>query len=260
MVSTPIVLEVLRKAIVGYSIDEIMEAFKSKNSSQYKTTLKDNMNTKDIIITACFTGDGASKKIAHIIQSKIANQDIDIFTINIVDEKKLESRLEKLREKYNILVIISTVPLDIEWVPVLSAINIFTGKEMEKLDHILGENRIYTKISESLTEHLSNVNGNEIVMETRYIIYEIENKLNLTVSSDVKMGIMLHICFLVDNLIDGIAPRRFDNLDSYKKTYKKDMEIIKEILQSIELKYNVFLREDEIAYILNLFLANKTSV
>ena len=74
------------------------------------------------------------------------------------------------------------------------------------------------------------------------------------------MGIVLHICFLIDNLIEGKVPRKFDNLEEYKKVYKKDMEILKEIFQTIELKYNIFIGENEIAYILKMFLSNKNSV
>lgn len=60
MVSTPIVLEVLRKSIVGYSIDEILDSFNDKH--KYKSNILEETSGKDIIISACFTGDGASKK------------------------------------------------------------------------------------------------------------------------------------------------------------------------------------------------------
>ena len=259
MVSTPMVLEVLRKAIVGYSIDEILESFKDKH--KYKSNiLEDKVNTKDIIISACFTGDGASRKIQDILKTKTIDKNVDIFTINIIDENNLEDRLDKLKDKYNILAIISTVPLEIFWAPVFLAMDILSDSGIDKLDIILEGNHMYSRVSESLTEHLLNVNGEEIVKEIRYILYEIEYKLNLKVSIDVKMGIVLHICFLIDNLIEGKVPRKFDNLEEYKKVYKKDMEILKEIFQTIELKYNIFIGENEIAYILKMFLSNKNSV
>ena len=259
MVSTPMVLEVLRKAIVGYSIDEILESFKDKH--KYKSNiLEDKVNTKDIIISACFTGDGASRKIQDILKTKTIDKNVEIFTINIIDVNNLENRLDKLKDTYNILAIISTVPLEIFWAPVFLAMDILSDSGIDKLDIILEENHMYSRVSESLTEHLLNVNGEEIVKEIRYILYEIEYKLNLKVSIDVKMGIVLHICFLIDNLIEGKVPRKFDNLEEYKKVYKKDMEILKEIFQTIELKYNIFIGENEIAYILKMFLSNKNSV
>ena len=261
MVSTPMVLEVLRKSIVGYSIDEIMEAFKSKHRYKYKSkTLEDGDNIKDIIITACFTGDGASNKIADIIGKKIVNKNVDIFTINIIDENGLENRLHKLKDKYNILAIVSTISLDMPWIPVLSAIDIFTDQGIDKLNSILEENDMCLKVSQSLTEHLSNVDGEEIVKEIRYVLYEIEYNLGLKVSLDVKMGILLHVCFLIDNLINGVIPRKFDNLGEYQETYKMDMRILKKIFYPIENKYNIVIGEDEIAYILKLFLSNQISV
>ncbi|MBW4829243.1 MAG: sigma 54-interacting transcriptional regulator [Clostridiaceae bacterium] len=261
MVSTSMVLEVLRKSIVGYSIDEIMEAFKNKHVYKYRSNvLEEGNNIKDIIVTACFTGDGASKKIANIIGKEISNKNIDIFTINIIDENNLENRLYKLKDKYNILAIISTISLDISWAPVFLAVDIFTNEGIDKLNNVFEENEMCLKISQSLTEHLPNIKDKKIVKEIRYILYEVEYKLGLKVSIDVRMGIMLHICFLIDNLIKGVIPRKFNDLEEYKKTYKKEMKILREIFSPIENKYEIVIGENEIGYILKTFLSNQISV
>ncbi len=54
--STPIVLEVLRKAVMGYNLDEIIEVL-DENSLHREEMLIDKGN-KNVIITACFSGDG----------------------------------------------------------------------------------------------------------------------------------------------------------------------------------------------------------
>ena len=260
-VSTPIVLEVLRKAIVGYSIDEILEAFKDKHKYKYKSNmLKNSDNTKNIIVSACFTGDGASKKIQDMLRTKTIDKNVEIFTINIIDENNIENRLYKLKDKYNILAIVSTIPMEICWAPVFLAIDILSDSGIDKLDTILEENHMYSRVSDSLMEHLQNVNGQEIVSKIRYILYEIEYKLGLKVDSDVKMGIVLHICFLIDNLIEGNIPRKFEDIEKYRRIYSKDMKKLKEIFLPLEFQYDISIGEDEIAYILKLFLSNQNSV
>lgn len=258
MVSTPIVLEVLRKSLLDYSIDEILESFNDKHRS--KGNILEENRTRDIIISACFTGNGASKKIQNILKTKVADKNIDIFTINIIGQDSLENRLIRLKDKHNILAIVSTVPLEVEWAPVFSALEILESSGLDKLNTILEENHMCSKVSESLMEHLTNVNGGEIVKEIRYILYEIENSLGLEVNLDVKMGIVLHICFLIDNLVQGNLPRKFEDLEEYKIDHSQDMEKLKRIFQDLELKYNISIGEDEIAYILKLFLSNKNSV
>lgn len=258
MVSTPIVLEVLRRAIVGYSMDEILESFEDKYDYKYRTNLLKEENTsRDIIIAACFTGDGASRKIQELLKARTANQDVDIFTINIIDEFKLEDRLDKLRSKYNILAIVSTVALEIPWVPVFSAMDILAGPEDKKLDLVFQENHMCSRVALSLKEHLLNIDGEKLVREIRYLLYQIQHQLDLQVSLDVKMGIALHICFLIDNLIAGQSPRNFHDLEEYERIYSQEMSSLKEIFRPLESKYNISLGQDEIAYILNLFLANK---
>ncbi len=135
------------------------------------------------------------KKIQNILRTKVADKNIEIFTINIIDEDNLENRLFRLKEKYNILAIVSTVPLEIGWVPVFSALEILGNSEGDKLDIILEENHMCSRVSESLMEHLTNINGEEIVKEIKYILNEIEYILGLKVNLDAKMGIVLHICF-----------------------------------------------------------------
>lgn len=256
--STPIVLEVLRKAVMGYNLDEIIEVL-DENSFHREDMLIDKVN-KNVIITACFSGDGASKKLQSILNSTLLNKNIDIMTINIIDEEKVETRLHRLSRQYNIIAIISTVHIDIEHIPYIPAIEILHGKGIEKLQQIIDEESMYLKISESLTEHLTSIDGEEITKDIKYLIHILENKLEIEVISDVKMGIILHISFLVDNILNGISPRSFENLDVYRDSYWREMNIIKESFAFIEQKYEVCLGEDELAYILKLFLLNQISV
>lgn len=254
--STPIVLEVLRKAIVGYSIDEILDSFQKKYTYEFRENVEKE-EVKNLILVACLTGDGASKKLQAILKSKTKNEDIEIFTINIIDKINLEKRLYKLKDKYNILTIISTIPIEVTWTPVFSGLDIIMDKNLHKIEELLEENRICLQVAQSLEKHLSNIRAYPLVKEVRYLIYEIQNKLNIFLDLDVKVGIILHICFLIDNLIRGNSSREFEEIIDYERNYSREMAYLKELFLDLELKYNINIGKNEIAYILKLFLANK---
>ncbi|MCF6461447.1 AAA family ATPase [Clostridium sp. Cult3] len=257
-VSTPMVLEVLRKAVMGYSIDEMIEVLDEKEL--YREDITRKQIRRNVIVTACFTGDGASKKLQSIIESTLGDEDIDTMAINIVDEEKLENRIYKLSKRHNIIAIVATVHVDIRYIPFIPAIEILKGDGIDKLKKITYEENMYIKIAESLTEHLINLDGEEITKDTKYLIHSIENRLKIKVIPDAKMGIVLHIAFLIDNILTGIVPRKFEGLDIYINSYERQMNIIRESIAFMENKYKVSLGEDELAYILKLFLLNQSSV
>lgn len=257
-VSTPMVLEVLRKAVMGYSIDEMIEVLDEKEL--YREDITRKQIRRNVIVTACFTGDGASKKLQSIIESTLGDEDIDTMAINIVDEEKLENRIYKLSKRHNIIAIVATVHVDIRYIPFIPAIEILKGDGIDKLKKITYEENMYIKIAESLIEHLINLDGEEITKDTKYLIHSIENRLKIKVIPDAKMGIVLHIAFLIDNILTGIVPRKFEGLDIYINSYERQMNIIRESIAFMENKYKVSLGEDELAYILKLFLLNQSSV
>lgn len=260
MVSTPTVLKVLRKAILNYSLEEISLDFNNKIINEKNPLISNSKFKRNIIITACFTGDGAAKKIANIVREELEFKDIDIITINIIDCDKLENRILKSTEEYNILAIIGTVQIDINCIPFIPAIDILKGQGIKKVEEIVDEEIIYLKIGESLTKHLTNINGEEITRDIKCLIYDIEYKMGIKVISDVKMGIVLHISFLIDNLLNGVVSREFENLEEYIKTYSKEMETLRKAISTMEKKYKISIGEDELAYILKLFISNKVSV
>ncbi|WP_336512931.1 sigma 54-interacting transcriptional regulator [Clostridium sp. Cult1] len=257
-VSTPMVLEVLRKVVMGYGLDEIIESLNKKDL--YKDELPKKKIRKNIIVTACFTGDGASKKLKSVVETSLVDENIEIMAINIIDEEKLENRICRLSKEYNIIAIIATVNMDIGYIPFIPAIEVFRGYGINKLKKIIDEENMYMKVAESLKEHLTNLDGEEITRDIKYLIYSIENKLEIEIISDAKIGIVLHISFLIDNLLAGVIPRKFEDLKIYRNLYEKEMNIIKESISFMEKKYKVSLGEDELAYILKLFLLNQNTV
>jgi transcriptional regulatory protein LevR len=96
-----------------------------------------------------------------------------------------------------------------------------------------------------------------LLSETKKITEKIENDLSLVLEPGVDMGIILHLSFLVDNLLTDKHPRLFNELAEFKKTYRYEMDIVKMNLIIIEKKYNIELPEDEVAYVTEMYLKNK---
>ncbi len=258
MVSTLTVLDIARKATMNYSLDEIVNSVINPKNYNKKEEEKDNK--KNIIITACFTGEGSSVKIANIVKKLIAHEDINVIPMNIIDDNSFEERIMNLKSTYNILAIISTIDIKIGEIPFIPAIEIFNNKGKQKLINILEEKEMYSNVGISLKEHLLNIDGEEIVHDVKALILKLESTLNLKIPKDVKMGITLHICFLFDNIKRGGSSRDFEGLDEFLKLYPVQISEVKNLIKGLENKYKIQIKDNEMAYILKSLLENNLNL
>ncbi|MBN2795383.1 MAG: sigma 54-interacting transcriptional regulator [Clostridia bacterium] len=260
MVSTPIVLEACRKAELGRDITEIYNAcremqLRNRNKRKHKH-IRDNL-----ILTACFTGEGASEKLKAIIEERIDNLDhIRIESINILNRKEYLKKIEDFRKDYHLLAIVGTIDIDITGIPFISAVDLFSGNGIKKLESIIEEEDNYLKIIQSLKEHITVTNVEKLMGNLRTFIGEVELELSLSVPSEVKTGIILHMSFLVEKLIKELPETEFKELDAFKSKYSREFFQIKSCLNTIEDYYQLHIGDDEVAYLCKMFVENRDSV
>lgn len=254
MVSTLMVLDIARKAIMGYSLDEILDA--TLNNIIVENTNNQKNKKDNIILAACFTGDGLAKRIADLVNKKIKGKEIKIITINILDDRKVEDRIGILEKNHNILAIIGAVELNIVHIPFISAIDLLSDRAEDVLDYIITESEMYDKIWESLKDHLNQLNSELIVKDIKFLINDIEKRLGYRITRDVKMGMALHICFMIDSLLSGEETRKFDNLDTFKDLHLNEIIQVQHAFRPIKECYKVNIGDNEIAYIVKLFIEN----
>jgi transcriptional regulatory protein LevR len=80
--------------------------------------------------------------------------------------------------------------------------------------------------------------------------------LGLGVKEEVKVGILLHMCFLIDKLKQGGKETLFEELKSFGKENAKELGIVRSCLKNLEAEYKVIIGENEEAYICKMLLSN----
>ncbi|WP_353095329.1 sigma 54-interacting transcriptional regulator [Tissierella praeacuta] len=257
MASTLSVLDIARKAIIGYTLEDILDSIGPKG---IKNTRHRHRKKENIIVAACFTGDGVARKISDILNNIIGHKNIKTIAINIIDDRRLEDRISELDKDYNILSIISAVNINIKSIPFISAIDLFSRETVERLEEIVEEAEMYDKIWDSLREHLIHLESDLLIKDIKYLINGLGESLNIKVTNDVKMGMALHICFMIESLLAGEKTRVFDDLDRFKELYLKEMIVAREQFKTIKEDYKVDIGDNEIAYIVKSFMENNNSV
>lgn len=258
MVSTPIVLDACRKAELGREIHEIYEGLKDRQQ-RHRSRRRRPKVKEGLILTACFTGEGASEKLKQMILENIPHlENIRIESINILNRREYLDKIEVYKKQYRLLAIVSTIAIDVTGVTFVSAMSLFSGEGIGILEEIIIREDNYFKIIKSLKEHIHVKDVNTLMSQLRYFISEIEIEMQLTIKEDVKTGMILHMSFLIDKLIQDQPTSEFKDLKAYKAQYSRECIQIKNCLGVLEEGYLIQFSDDDIAYLCKMIIENKS--
>lgn len=257
MVSTPIVLEACRKVELGRDIKEIYNSCREMQQRDRRKR-KSKHNKKSLILTACFTGEGASERLKNIINENLKDlDDVLVESINILNRKEYLKKIDDYRNEYRLLAIVGTINIDISGIPFISAVDVFSGNGLSILENIISDEDMYSKISKSLKEHISVTNTGNLMSNLRNFISEVELEYQMILAHEVKTGIILHMSFLIEKLILDKLETLFPSLEEFKSKYSREFIQLKSCLLSIEDYYQIQIDDNEVAFLCKMFIENK---
>jgi transcriptional regulatory protein LevR/transcriptional regulator with AAA-type ATPase domain len=271
MVSTPTILEASRKAVLGDSFADIIESVNEIGGESYQQnfeveTEEDSKlsfgetitNQNDFaIVTACYTGEGAARELKNIIENNLSSDlNYRIINLSLMEENNLEKEIKKLKKQYNILAVVSTMPLELDSVPYISALDILAQDGIKKLSKKLKREEMLFNIKTSLKDQFNKINSFKIVEDLRYLINNIENKFNKNLDFGVQIGIIIHMTYMFENAIKNGERKKHKKLQDFIKNNEKSFLIVDKEISNLEKEYNVKITDDEKAYITEMFLYN----
>jgi len=256
MVSTPMVIEAGRKALTGLDLGTVYKACMELRRCKIQANAE-KTNKRFLIITACFTGEGAAERLKEIIQASLdIKAKAHIVSMNILDHSDFLDKVQGLRKEYQILAIVGTVDVFIDQVPFIPATDIISGEGIEKLAELIRAEQDYPKIKSSLKNHIKTVDAERLVEDIRTVLYKIEDSLNVKLPEDVKTGIVLHISFFVDKMKSGGEQIAFSELSDYIQLHGRELALVRQAMSLIERNYHIAIQDIELAYIVRMVLEN----
>ncbi len=257
MVSTPVVIDACRKAALGQNLKEIFLSLKG-NYPYERRENETPFTVKRVIVTACFTGEGAADRLREMIAAAIGKlPHFEIIPLNLLDKTAFLKQLNQLRRQHRIVALVGTLEIKVSPIPFISAKDLLAGDGFQRLRTIIEHEKTYLNIATSLKEHINCIEPNQVVKDSLDTIEEIEMLLKAPVSDEVKTGILLHICFMIDKLYNGGEETPYKNLVAYVEQYAKELSLVKKVLFNLEKKYQIQIGKNETAYVCHMFLANQ---
>lgn len=257
MVSTPHVLEAARKAMLGYSLQQIYEEVKQLSFYEVSDTsvARDNhQSPKWAIVTACLTGQGSALALKKVLEDNLHydEQLLEIIPINIVNRIGMERVMSEVNKNQKLLCIVSNFTFDTD-IPQYHIEDVLSLKAVQEIQQLINTEETYHKMAESLKHHLQSIDAERIVPEMRACLDRLQVRLHVTLPTNDLIGIVLHGCCMVDRVVSGEPPVIFENREQYVATNERLYRTTRDVLAVLEKSYQMKLGQDEICFMMRFF-------
>ncbi|MBU2699719.1 transcriptional regulator with AAA-type ATPase domain/transcriptional regulatory protein LevR [Sporomusaceae bacterium BoRhaA] len=262
MVSTPMVLEATRKALMKMSLEDIYYAV--TNLSPYIGRMHGNTfshQLKDsVIVTACITGKGTAIKLKNMIEKLLCEQGrkVDVIPIEISDMEDFERKLTKVSQEKNLIAVVSSIKPRDKTMKYISTKQLVEGK----LDLLLSGTAMDSLPNELVLEQLQfmqdvisenlAIDGKQFMQAWNSFYLELK-KHSLVLSEEAGIGLIMHLACVVEKLTHGEIieySKRTEPLD--RNQYGGSCKVVEISLQALEESFHINLADHEYENVVKL--------
>lgn len=258
MVSTMIVLEAVRMASIGRSLEDIYQNVQMSFENIVRTQFRPEKQRDKAVIVTCFTGEGVATKLYERIQPVVNTDEVEIIQMQFLEKEAFKKHIDRLMEQYDIKAIVGTVDIEYQNIPFFSAFDIFNNDKLNELKRLAANELSLGQIIASLEGTMTTIESvSELLLLLQHQIHQIQSDMQVIVEPGIDAAILIHLAFLVEALNTGVKKRDFDDLERFKRKHLIAYNAVQSNLMPVEKRYHLEIPESEIAYIAQMFIENK---
>ncbi|MED4907371.1 sigma 54-interacting transcriptional regulator [Brevibacillus centrosporus] len=268
MVSTPHVIEATRKAMLGHTLEDVYRDVSSlssltvlQNEEQPKQEPAQELAPALAIVAACLSGEGSALFLKRMLENRLRydSQLVEIIPLQLIDKAQARNQLKQIKNERKVLCIVSNYMLDKD-LRCYGMDDVLNGEALQDIQQMIDLEEAFMKMVETLGEHLTMVDSRRVLGDVRACMGRMEERLHNVLVFDTRIGAYLHVCCLIDRLKAGLPTVDYAEKESFLAENRRLYSIVRHELQLIEDQYEISIREDDVCFIMNFFLHNKTLV
>lgn len=257
MVSTPLILEAMRKAdIAGMDLNSIYESLLNfKGYEVVNLTDEIPAEGKEVIVTVCSSGKGAAVKLKELVEEilqHMVERSIEVIPVGV---QKLDDTIQKLAAKYKVVAAIGMVKPAYD-VPFISLEKLIDGDGEKILGSLLKNNIKFVErekknvvvqklCEESLQKFLTYLNPSKVISVLIEFDSVLERKLGKTFSNPIRIRLIVHCGCALERIVTHSA---LVYQGDKSKVDTQKIEMLKEASSVFENRLKLKLDEDEFYY------------
>ncbi|MCY6960060.1 sigma 54-interacting transcriptional regulator [Clostridium brassicae] len=254
MVSTPIVIEATRKALLNESLDEILKSVATE--SKYvggSIDKKINKNTK-VIITACLTGQGTAHKLKQLIYNKFNKDEYEVFNLSMKDKSEFKEAVLKIKKEHDIEYIISAFNPEVEGINYIS-IGDFFNEFMDKPIDVDAEENEVIKGIKAVYRYCLNLDNYEFITNKFVeILDHMKQEYEILIDIEKFNGLLMHFGCLIEKLVNREETGKCSNLQLILSRYSELFNTLKIGIVDIEEVLGIVIPDDELGNIIEILV------
>lgn len=258
LVSTLHVIEAVRKAMMGYSLDEVYKETLNVNTFLENEIVRNKIeeaNTGSLaIVTICTTGEGSAVVIKNFLERHLVfdSNILEIIPLNLIGKENIYTKLRDIGSERGIVCVVSSFDVDNK-APQFRLDEVLNLRAIKAIQKLIDIETTYIKMGETFKYQLKNVDGLKAFVDIKKFISSVEEYLDIKMDTNVLIGITFHMGCMIDRLTVGEAVMGFEGRDDYIRENLELYQNIKRACVPLNEKYNIDISEDEICYIMNFF-------
>src|SRR5690606_11609646 len=135
---------------------------------------------------------------------------VKIISLQFLQRDQFRQQIDHLMADYDIKAIVGTVAFDYASIPYYSAYDTFEDSKLNELKRRLEIHISIEEMAISLSGTLRAVGSiSDLLTKIQTVVNQVLTDRRLQIDSGVKVGLMLHMAFLVDALKSGTITRKF---------------------------------------------------
>jgi transcriptional regulator with AAA-type ATPase domain/transcriptional regulatory protein LevR len=254
MVTTAIVIEAARKALMNQSLDEIVKSVDLESRYLGNFLGEEIKEKKDVIITACSTGEGTAQKLKELIYTKFDKDKYEVVNLSIQDKEEFRRAIENIRKETNIVSIISAFDLKIEgidYIPMDKFFKEFIGEDFEEnlKDEVLIKN-----IKNIYIDYLELQHADLILNTFVELIFSMRYMYDIHMDSEKLQGLLMHFGCLVQKLVNREETVKCRNINIILSRHQDIFNYVNEGLEPLKEKAGIEFSKDDIGGILEIII------
>lgn len=258
MASTMLVLESLRLATLGRSLEEIYTSVISMFQTMVRLEEPTQKDEKKVIIVACFTGEGVSKRLNEVVSQIVNLEEFEIIQMQSLERESFKHRIDQLITHKDIVAIVGTMEIHYQKIPFIPAMNLFKRDKILEFQDLLGSTITLPEMVDSLTKNFSP----ELDVKTLFLLIDdvlqmIRKDQELIIENTAIQALSVHIAFLVDKIKKNEERPPFENVKYFHQQHRLRFNQTAANLSMIEKQFGVRFTEDDIAYIVKTLEDNR---
>jgi len=261
MVSTPLVLEAVRKASVfDMDIDDIYNSLREFKG--YNNDLKEKPNLGDkVIVTVCSSGKGTAIKLKELVAEIISDLTEENISIIPVGVRELDAMVKDLQKEHNILAVVGVKKAK-ENIPFIPLEKLIDGTGEKLLMKILMGNEFMVPTQKqdvvvkdlcqnNFNQFLTYLNPQKITGVLLEFVSVLEQQLNTKFDNSMKIRVIVHVGYALERMVinDGLVFRADRNSINTEVICAVDYAC-----ENLKKALNISLSDDEKYYICEMLI------